>query len=347
MMRAATILAIAFCATSTATPDAVTSSAVSQGDCMNEDDSSQCHMGLAQLRATALHLAQVNPNNRIWNNIDGQLVQVSVSGDGSVIWGVDEGDEIYYRYGVDGSWTKTDGNLKQVSVSGDGSMIWGVARNRDVYYRNGVDGSWTKATGKLNQVSVSGDGSAIWGVTRVGDVYYRNGVDGSWTKIDGETNGKMKQVSVSGDGSVIWGVNEAHEAYYRNGVGGSWTKVPYTPGGEDIKQVSVSGDGKWIWAVNGNEAVEYISDGVDGEWSSTLGALFQVAVSGDGSAVWGVDVYGGVYYKNMALEAPTLTPVSSTAAPTTTPAQDGEGSAEIYGDPHVVSIDARLKQTQQ
>merc|ERR1719253_1485698 len=34
-------------------------------------------------------------------------------------------------------WIQVDRGLKHVSVSDDGSVIWGVNRNDDIYYRNG------------------------------------------------------------------------------------------------------------------------------------------------------------------------------------------------------------------
>ena len=66
-------------------------------------------------------------------------------------------------------WTQISGNLTQVSVSGDGSHVWGVNTNDNIYYRNGKDGDaeessshkWTLISGKLTQVSVSKDGNHV------------------------------------------------------------------------------------------------------------------------------------------------------------------------------------------
>ena len=46
----------------------------------------------------------------------GALKNVSVSGDGNHVWGVNSADAIYNRAGFSGSWKRIGGSLKQVSI---------------------------------------------------------------------------------------------------------------------------------------------------------------------------------------------------------------------------------------
>ena len=74
---------------------------------------------------------------------------------------------------VDKSWT-SEVVLKQISVSGDGSHVWGVNYNDMIYYRNGFsDNRWTNISGSLKQISVSGDGNHIWGVNNNDIIYMK------------------------------------------------------------------------------------------------------------------------------------------------------------------------------
>ena len=72
---------------------------------------------------------------------------VCVSADGQHVWGVNENDEIYYRFGKDGKWEKIDGRLTQISVSADGQHVWGVNKDDDIFYRFGKNGKWEKKDG--------------------------------------------------------------------------------------------------------------------------------------------------------------------------------------------------------
>jgi hypothetical protein len=84
------------------------------------------------------------------------LIQVSVSGDGNHVWGVNAKDEIYYsRAGFSGSWERMAGGLKHVFVSDDGNHVWGVNTHDKVYYRAAGRSAfkWTGVDGALIQVS--------------------------------------------------------------------------------------------------------------------------------------------------------------------------------------------------
>ena len=72
------------------------------------------------------------------------------------------------------SWTGS--RLSQVSVSGDGSHVWGVNSNNHIYYRNGVnDKNWKKYSGELKQIDVGGrNGKHVWGVGVNNFIYYFN-----------------------------------------------------------------------------------------------------------------------------------------------------------------------------
>jgi len=234
-----------------------------------------------------------------WENVWGSLVHISVSDDGGDIWGVNSGDDIYYRNGRNGGWRHIDDKqLKHVTVSGDGKHIWGLDSSDEIWYRDGLDGSWTKIWGKLVYASVDYDGNELIGVNSIDDIYHRNGPKGGWTKIWGS----LTQVEISGDGKHIWGVNSINDVYHRSGKKGGWTKVT----GAKVKHVTVNHDGTAIWAVDVDGNVLYREGRDDSEpWQSKDCdyVLSKVQVSGDGQHVWGLEEgSNSIYYLNQPPE---------------------------------------------
>jgi len=217
-----------------------------------------------------------------WGNIGGKLKQVSAQGNGNA-WGVNSGDQIFYR--TYNTWYNIPGSLKYVSVSDDGNHIWGTNSNDDIYYRAGPFGSWIKIDGKLKTVSVSGDGSHVWGTNSGDAIFYRAGFSGSWVGIAG----KLKQVSAQGNGNYSWGVTSGDKIYHR--MCDTWYKIPGS-----LKYVSVSDDGNHIWGTNSNDDIYYRA-GRFGSWIKIGGKLKTVSVSGDGSHVWGTNSADDIWYR--------------------------------------------------
>ena len=72
---------------------------------------------------------------------------------------------------VSGGWTLIPGGLVQISVSGDGSEVWGVNSDDEIFYR-AVDttssatvagGKWELMSGRMTQVDVASIGSCCEG----------------------------------------------------------------------------------------------------------------------------------------------------------------------------------------
>lgn len=133
---------------------------------------------------------------------------MSVGNNGDV-WGVNSGDNIYYRNGVNGNWQHIGGKLKYVSVGGDsGQFVWGVNVNNDIYFRAGLGGGWQHIGGKLMQIEVD-NGGVVQGVNGNHNIYTRNGVGGGWQLL----GGLLKHVAA---GAVVWGVNSNNQIYHNN-----------------------------------------------------------------------------------------------------------------------------------
>lgn len=65
---------------------------------------------------------------------------VSVSGDGSKVYGVtanDKGRCFFRDGGFIGEWKQIDGFMKQICVSANGEHVWGVNYDELVFYRKG------------------------------------------------------------------------------------------------------------------------------------------------------------------------------------------------------------------
>ena len=88
------------------------------------------------------------------------------------LWCTDSSDGIHVYSFPDRQWHTVRGRLRMVTVSADGSHVWGVNGQEEVYYRAGFDSSWVQVPGKLRQVAVSGDGQHVWGVSADNKIFY-------------------------------------------------------------------------------------------------------------------------------------------------------------------------------
>ena len=103
-----------------------------------------------------------------WTSVEGRLVDISVSVDGSRVWGVNASCEVYYRAGVADRWKKMWGHLDQISVSSDGAHAWGL-HDGYIFYRPGVSGEWSRVPGWLARVCACGE--RVWGLGAQGRVW--------------------------------------------------------------------------------------------------------------------------------------------------------------------------------
>ncbi len=89
-------------------------------------------------------------NSQDWHWMDGKMIQVDVSPDDSVVWGVNSAQQIFFRKG-DGDvvWQRVNpGSLKHVSVGSLG--VWGVDKADIIWYRSGVSTDNPAGTGWQN-----------------------------------------------------------------------------------------------------------------------------------------------------------------------------------------------------
>jgi hypothetical protein len=84
-----------------------------------------------------------------WSSIDGKLRQVDIS-PSNVVWGTNSGHLIWLRIGT--AWIQIGGRLKHVTAGNAG--VWGVNSGDQIFYRERVTPSnlkgtsWTKVAGK-------------------------------------------------------------------------------------------------------------------------------------------------------------------------------------------------------
>merc|ERR1712066_538684 len=225
---------------------------------------------------------------------------VTVSHDGSQVWGLSKNGQIWNRKPT-GSWGKISGKMRQCKLSGDGSMIWCVykkKKNYNVYYANIEDamkGSFTRLKGMaMKYVSVNHYGTAVWGINKKNKVYYLDGT--KWTWVKGRS---LKQIEVSGDGNHAWGVSGTGAVYYITGPDGKFklrrsdTKMSY---------VTVNYDGTFVLAVDTiGKLYKYSAlyrtwDLLEGSEEEPLPAVKQIALSGDGNHLWAVGFDLTTYY---------------------------------------------------
>jgi len=153
-----------------------------------------------------------------WQNIGGKLTNVDVSNKDHV-WGINRDQKIFRR--TESSWQLIEGKLIQISVGESG--VWGVNEGNNIFYRQGTygdtdtDGSgWTNVPGKLQWVA-SGLNLVV-GINAGNEIFYRHGITAEnpiglgWIKVPG----KLMQIDVNEDEVV--GTNSGHNIF-RSPVG--------------------------------------------------------------------------------------------------------------------------------
>jgi virginiamycin B lyase len=213
-----------------------------------------------------------------WTQIPGQLKQISV-GNASRVWGVNDGNYIYYWSGS--SWINVPGRLKQVSVGNDGT-VWGINPNNAIYRRDGSN--WVQIPGSMAQVAV-GNANCVWALNSSNAIYRWTG--SSWEQI----SGALKCVSIGNDGKV-WGINPNNAIYRRDGS--NWMQVPGS-----LAQITV-GNANYVWGLNSSNAV-YKWTG--SSWEQVPGAFKCVSIGNDGQA-WAINPDGAIYRRDSVTVTP-------------------------------------------
>jgi hypothetical protein len=193
----------------------------------------------------------------------GWLRQISVSGDGNHIWGVNGYGNVFYRNGIGGGWEGVGGILDNLSVNYWGTKIWGTSPDGSVFYREGRNGQWQHISGKLiKQIAVSGNGAHVWAVDFDGAVWYRSVGSGAWVS----KSGWLENIAVTFDGSMVWGTNPDGGVFYSatDPQFANWFQVP----GVLFKYVALSG-------TSGSTNIVVVgADACDGSiWHSTFKSL--------------------------------------------------------------------------
>jgi len=238
----------------------------------------------------------------VWTSVpcDYVLKQISVSGDGSIIWAIAHHEYLLRREGLYGSWEVIPNDAKNwqsVSISADGNHVAGLDEADNVWNRE-YPAPWVRRTGELLHVALTGDGQFGWGVDRDHYVYYRDGFEGKWVRV----TGRLKFISVSADGNHVWGVNHKDIIFYRKGKHDYWKDMHMQDNMHGrAKQITVSGDGEHIYSVDRNDDIWHLPGypgymREDGWVAKNIKAgLKEVAVGAYGQ-VYGTDNDGQMWY---------------------------------------------------
>lgn len=174
-----------------------------------------------------------------WAKVPGvQLTQISVSGDGSHVWGTQYfygRHNIFYRAGYSGNWEPITGRLMDVAVNEDGSHVWGVSRDSSVHHRAGYSSPWVQIHGAesgLETISVCENGYA-WGVNIEGSLYSLTHSPNARLKV---AVGSFKFVTVSSDCTQKYAIDSEDQSYIYNAESDNWDLL----GGLSVEQVAIS-----------------------------------------------------------------------------------------------------------
>jgi hypothetical protein len=231
---------------------------------------------------------------------------------------------------IDSPWTQLEGQLENIAVSGDGQHIIGT--NQDgtgqyrIWYRNGLDGVWTRINGQLDTVDISDNGEHIVGTKKVIggeiDVVITNVSGNTLTLQDSLESAFIGQTISQNQGSgpaeatidsvdtannqidityssgsfvfintadntpppgarntVVTDPGRESNIWYKNGINADWEIIP-----RSLDSVTVSND-REIVGVNDTN-IWYTNDmGVT--WTKVPGNLDTVSISGDGLTLIG------------------------------------------------------------
>ncbi|XP_069803271.1 fish-egg lectin-like [Dendropsophus ebraccatus] len=231
-----------------------------------------------------------------WQQIDGKLIMVEVSTDGSV-YGVNSQGQVYKREGISASnpigtsWTREDisGSFRHVSY--DQGNLWLLTMNGDINRCKTAftevesnDLQCTVIPGKLKQID-AGTGE-VYGVNDDDNIY--QWVDQNWKLLPG----KLIHVSVGPAG--IWGVNRGNTIYKLQD--GNWVAVNGA-----LKQIDAGGN-KFASGVNSGDGIyclnqdQVVSRSTVLSYTALDGSLKYYSCGPYGC--WGVNSNNDIWYRH-------------------------------------------------
>lgn len=152
-----------------------------------------------------------------WQQMDGQLVHVSLGGPNHIA-GVNGAGNIFHRAGPGGAWKQLPGQASNVSVGHDGEM-WCCNAAGNVFRWDGAN--WQQSPNAIaRQISVGSKDHIACTNAQNDCFFYQNG---AWVNA----GHKLAWVSIDNKGHAL-GVGPAHKAlWHHSGPAGtgSWNKV--------------------------------------------------------------------------------------------------------------------------
>jgi hypothetical protein len=106
-----------------------------------------------------------------WN---GGVSRISVSYDGSILYGLWANWGRWKKLGLAGAWWNWGNGYRFVTMSGNGNHVWMTNNYRSIIHLNVVANTEVVVAGRtLWELSVSYDSSKIWGVDNDNTIWYR------------------------------------------------------------------------------------------------------------------------------------------------------------------------------
>lgn len=190
----------------------------------------------------------LNPNGYVlkwngngWTQKSGKEKCISVSGDGTAVWGIAD------LYNQPEKWNGTNWTLYPnptgatlISISvGNNNQVWAVTSTGKVVKWNG--GSWDNYPGSLSQISVSPDGLNVYGIDKT-TKYPVQFANGTWSVMNYGTVSELSYID-AGNGGLVWALN-VNGYDLKLSPKGVWT---YTGGQQ--KSVATTGNGSKVWGI--------------------------------------------------------------------------------------------------
>lgn len=213
-----------------------------------------------------------------WQTVTGGLASLwgpynTYSGD-SQLWGLNGGDAIYTRAGVDGTWVNVGGALRYLDrlESFRGGYVWGINSAKSIYYINGVDGSWVSVSGSLIYLRVSRFDKTVWGINSYHQVYYILEKDFSTSGWVNVPNAIFYYLDVSPLDGSVYGISHDHRLWRAAKAGDSFQELT----GLNVSFVRVNALGN-VLGVQYSTGKVYFKSSYDADWEaldSTTGFSF-------------------------------------------------------------------------
>ena len=152
---------------------------------------------------------------------------IKISGDGSIMVAVTNGNKIFMSYDNGNSWTTRESNRswKKVAISFDGSIIAAVVLGGYIYVSHDVGANWINrdAVRLWQSICMSDSGLYMYAIDYSGYIYVSSNYGNTWLNV--EQVRYWSDIVTSSDGSIVSALDYGGTIHISKNYGVTWSSV--------------------------------------------------------------------------------------------------------------------------